>query len=276
MHRTLPLLARLLAASVLIAVLSACTSDSDEADSASSAPEVAMQSDSDLSTPETSTSSGGMTVRTIVDRVATAWPNVETIRVVSMSGTVPSPNSPSTPESAQTMSVEEWSAPNNRRIVEYVSGTVVNEQRFVDGVVYMRGIFVSTSVAPEVGPETWIILDPTVVPRDTPVGARVTYLTRQPGTPFGSMTEDMLSVEVRDSGTVTVNDRRCQLYTFGDESNRGDEIRYEVAIDENDFPCQVVQRAGQFQNSNVYDVNSGDVLIVAPLEGTPVSGTPEG
>ena len=59
------------------------------------------------------------------------------------------------------------------------------------------------------------------------------------------------------------------------ERASGTEIRHELAVDETGLPCQVVQRAGDFQNSTVYEFNT-DFTIEAPLEGTPVSGTPEG
>ena len=153
---------------------------------------------------------------------------------------------------------------------------MVNEQVYVDGIIYMKGTFVATAVAPEVGRDTWITLDPSVVPADTPVGTRIAYLTREPVSPFSGMAPEILSEPVRESGDVQVAGRTCTLFTFGDPENTGEEIRYEIALDENDLPCQVIQRAGGFQNSSVYEINSDDIQIIGPDAGTPVSGTPEG
>jgi hypothetical protein len=217
-----------------------------------------------------------LSVEEFTNRINTAWSDVTTLRVTSSSGAVPVETSSGTPTPQGTYTIEEWSAPNNRRVIELVDGTVINEQVYVDDVIYMRGLFVGTAVAPEVGSGTWIILDQSVVVADTPVGNRVAYLTREASSPFAGMSPDLLPLPVAESGTVRVGERSCTLYTFGDPDNSGDEIRYEVALDENELPCQVVMRGGGFQNSSVYEINSGDVEIAAPLEGTPVSGTPEG
>jgi hypothetical protein len=120
-----------------------------------------------------------------------------------------------------------------------------------------------------------VILDTTVVPADTPVGIQIAFLTREQDDPYGTLTDDLLARPVQEGDTVTVGDRSCTIYTFGDENNTGTEIRYELAVDESGLPCQVVQRAGDIQNSTVYEFNL-DITIEAPLEGTPVSGTPEG
>jgi hypothetical protein len=218
---------------------------------------------------------GELSVGGLFERVNTAWSEVETLRVTSASGAVPQESSSVSPTPQGTYTVEEWSAPNNRRITELLDGTTINEQIYVDDTVYMRGFFVGMAVAPEVGSGTWIILDQNVVEPDTPVGNRVTYLTRDPASPFANMTPDILALPVTESGTVRVGERSCSLYTFGDATGESG-IRYEIALDENDLPCQVVQRGGGFQNSSVYEINTGDIEIVAPLEGTPVSGTPEG
>jgi hypothetical protein len=219
---------------------------------------------------------GALSVEAFTNRINTAWGGVTTLRVTSSSGAVPTESSSSTPSTQGTYTVEEWSSPNNRRITELIDGTVINEQVYVDETIYMRGLFVGSAVAPEVGSGTWIILDQSVVPADTPVGNRIRYLTREASAPFENMSPDVLPLPVTESGSIRVGERSCTLYTFGDPENTGDAIRYEVALDENDLPCQVVMRGGGFQNSSIYEINSGDLEIVAPLEGTPVSGTPEG
>jgi hypothetical protein len=214
---------------------------------------------------------GQLTVADVVAMAEPAWPDVRSMRTTSQTGAVPREGE----QAAFTGSVQDWTANGDRHLVEFENGTAVNEQFSVDGTVYMRGRFVSSAVAPELDENTWVILDTSVVPADTPVGIQIRYLTRQQADPYGELSDDILSRSVQEAGTVRVGDRTCTMYTFGDENDTGTEIRYELAVDETGLPCQVVQRAGDFQNSTVYEFNTG-ITIEAPLEGTPVSGTPEG
>lgn len=219
---------------------------------------------------------GEMSVADLTGRINDAWQGVTSLQVTSSSGPIPVQTGSGTPVPNSSYAIETWTAPNNRQITEVVDGTVINEQVYINGTIYMKGIFVGSAVAPEVGSGTWITLDQNVVPRDTPVGNRIAYLTREPASPFAGMSNDLLAQPVRESGNVQVGERTCTLYSFGDPGNEGDEIRYEVALDENDLPCQVVQRAGGYQNSSVYETNQDTITITAPDSGTPVAGTPEG
>jgi hypothetical protein len=249
-------------------VLISCTSDDE--------PEVTSEPTAAPTTAAATAAPGQLSVGELTGRINDAWGDVDALRVTSSSGPTPIETSSGTPAASGSYAVETWIAPNNRAITEIVDGTVINQHLYKDGVIYMKGIFVSTAVAPEVGSDTWITIDEDIVPRDTPVGNRIAYLTREPASPFARMSEDMLLQPVTESGTVQVNGRSCTLYTFGDPNGDGNQIRYEIALDENDLPCQVVQRAGGFQNSSVYEINSDGIEIVAPDAGTPVSGTPEG
>lgn len=219
---------------------------------------------------------GQLTVGDLIAMSAEAWPDVQSMRAVSTSGPIMPEGA--TPELAQISgSVQEWTRPNNRHILELQGGLPVNEQIYVDGMIYMRGSFVTSAVAPNVGPQTWVTLDdPSVVPADSPVGIQIAYLTREQTDPYGPLSTDILARPVHESGRATVGDRSCTVYAFGDESNTGDEIHYELSVDEAGLPCQVVMSGGGFQNSTVYVFNADEIVIRAPLEGTPVSGTPEG
>lgn len=261
------MLIRLAVLSLSAVLLAACGSSSDEN---AAAPTVESTSAPATAAP------GEMSVADVTGRINTAWEGVSAFQVTSSSGPIPVDTGSGTPVPDRSYAVETWTAPNNREVIEVVDSTVINEQMYVDGVIYMKGIFVGSAVAPEVGSGTWIMLDKDVVPRDTPVGNRVAYLTREPISPFSSLSDDLLAQPVKDSGTVQVGGRSCTLYTFGDPGGEGDEIRYEVALDENDLPCQVVQRAGGYQNSSVYEFNADEIEIVAPDAGTPVAATPEG
>jgi hypothetical protein len=261
------LLFRLAALAFSAILLASCTSGND--DNANAPVAEATQA------PATA-APGEMSVDELTGRINAAWDGVTALRVTSSSGPIPVQVASGTPAPSGSFAVESWTSPNNRQITEVVDGTIINEQVYVNGEVFMKGIFVGSAVAPEMGSGTWIILDREVIPRDTPVGNRVAYLTREPASPFAVMSEELLVQPVRESGTVRVGDRSCSLYTFGDPHGEGNEIRYEVALDENDRPCQVVQRAGGFQNSSVYEINEDDIQIIAPDSGTPVAGTPEG
>lgn len=214
---------------------------------------------------------GQMTVADVVGLSDDAWPEVTFMRTTSQSGPIPEEGE-SPPFSG---SVQDWTPDGDRHLLEFQEGTMINEQFWVDGSVYMRGQFVSSAVAPELDVNTWVVLDTEVVPTDTPVGIQIRFLTREQHGPYGELSDDILARPVVDAGTVTVGDRTCTVFTFGDENETGTEIRHEIAVDDEGLPCQVIQRAGDFQNSTVY-VFDLDVEIEAPLEGTPVSGTPEG
>lgn len=226
--------------------------------------------------PGPTAAEGQLTVGDLVDRMDDAWPTISSMRITSISGPVPTDSENGTPVAQGTVTVEEWVAPNTRRIVELMGDNVVNEHVFIDGKVYMWGMFVGTSVAPEVGPNTWVTLDPEVIPPDTPVGYRVAHIARDPGSPFANLLEETRQMPVTESGAVQVGARRCTLYTYVTTTQMGEQIDYELSLDENDLPCQYVQRAGGVQNSSVFEINSPDIQIIAPDAPTPVSGTPEG
>ena len=221
--------------------------------------------------PPPTPAEGQMTVADMVALSDEPWEDGTFMRTTSQSGPIPTDGD----APAFTGTVQDWTPNGDRHLLEFQDGTLVNENIWVDGVVYMRGQFVSSAVAPELDVNTWVILDTEVVPENTPVGLRIQLLTREQKGPYGELTDDTLARPITEGGTVTVGDRTCTVYTFGDENETGTEIRYEIAIEESGLPCQVIQRAGDFQNSTVY-VFDLDEVIEAPLDGTPVSGTPEG
>lgn len=264
-------LTRLLSLGMIAILLVACGSGSGGSETSNIRPNESSSSD-----PAPTAAEGELTVGDLLAEVDAAWPNVTSMRVTSMSGPVPTEGENETPIAQGMVTIEEWTAPNSRRIVELMAGKVINEHIFINGKVYMWGVFVGSSVAPEVGPGTWVTLDPDVIPPDTPVGYRVSYITREPGTPFGTVTDEMRRRPAKELETVQAGGRTCTLYTFADTTQLGERIDYELALDADNLPCQLVQRAGGFQNSSVYEVNNTDIRIVAPDAPTPVTGTPEG
>lgn len=262
--------ARLLSLGIIVTLLVACGNGST--------PETGEPepNDSSSSHPAPTAAEGELTVGSLLTDVHAAWPKVTSMRVTSISGPIPADGEDQTPTTQSTTTIEEWVAPNDRRIVERKGDNVINEQVYVDGKVYMWGVFVGTSVAPAVGSDTWVTLDPEVIPPDTPVGYQVSYITRDPGSPFDPVSDEMRQRPAKESGTVQAGGRVCTLYTFVHTTQLGERIDYELALDMDDLPCQLVQRAGGFQNSNVYEINEPDIRILAPDAPTPVTGTPEG
>ncbi|HVL25444.1 MAG TPA: hypothetical protein VM450_15250 [Thermomicrobiales bacterium] len=224
--------------------------------------------------PPPTAAPGALTVGDLLARVDAAWPQVTSMRVTSTAGPVPTDDA--TVTSGVETTIEETVAPDSRRIVRQTDGATTDEQVYVGGTVYMYGAFVAGAVAPEVGPGTWITVDPAAVPDDTPVGYQLSYLMRPQGAPFGSISAGMRARPVTDAGQAQVGGRICRVYSFIDATDMGDRVEYELALDEHDLPCQLVQRAGGFQNSSVFEVNVPGLTIVAPDAPTPVSGTPEG
>lgn len=257
----LPTLYRLVSTLILALALVACgNNESDLQPTATSAPPTAEP--------------GQLTVGDLVAQAEEPWAEVKLMRTTSRSGPVPTEGDAPTPI---TGSVQDWTSDGDRYIVEFQDGSVVNEQLYADGTVYMRGQFVTSAVAPQVDANTWVILNPDVVPADTPVGQRLEYLMRPQETAFGPLTKQTLAQPVTEAGTVTVGERSCTMYTYGDASGSGNELRVEIAVDERGLPCQIIQRAGGQQNSTVYEYDIPGVDVVAPIEeATPVSGTPEG
>lgn len=244
---------------VVLVFLTACGSDTD------------VEPTPAPTDPPPTPADGQMTVADVVAFSDEPWEEVTFMRTTSQSGPIPTEGE----NPPFTGSVQDWTPNGDRRLLEFQEDTLINEHIWVDSVVYMRGQFVSSTVAPELDVNTWVILDTEVVPANTPVGDRIRLLTREQHGPYGELSDDILSRPVSEAGTVTVGERRCTMYTFGDENDTGTEIRYEIAVDDSGLPCQVIQRAGGYQNSTVYVFNL-DEEIEAPLEGTPVSGTPEG
>lgn len=226
--------------------------------------------------PAPTAAPGELSVGDLVDRVNAAWPQVRSLRATSMSGPVPTDGPDSTPASGVQSSIEEAVAPDTRRIVRMTDGAITDEQIWVNGTVYMWGVFVANAVAPEVGDQVWVTVDPTIVPAESPVGRQLSYLTRPLDSPFTAMTDDLRAQPAQEAGEVEVGGRVCRGYTFADSTASGTRIDYELALDDAGLPCQLVRRAGGFQDSSVFEVNVAGLQIVAPDAPTPVSGTPEG
>ncbi|MEJ7839111.1 MAG: hypothetical protein WKF81_09855, partial [Thermomicrobiales bacterium] len=150
------------------------------------------------------------------------------------------------------VTTEEYIAPDSRRIVTSNGTTVVDEQIAIGAMVYMRGSFVSTAVAPMLGSDIWVNIDPALVPADTPVGNVVSYLTGPYRMPFASISDDMRSRGVTQAGQIDIAGRTCTVWIFVDTTSFGDRIDYALSIDAQGLPCSLTERAGTVENLTTF------------------------
>jgi hypothetical protein len=213
---------------------------------------------------------GQKSVGEVLDEIAAATGTISSARTVFTTRTADG-----TP-TANAVTTEEYIAPDKRRIQTSTGSTVVDDQIAVGSAVYMRGAFVASAVAPMLGTEVWVTVDPSLVPADTPVGNVVGYLTGPFQMPFASVSDDMRGRGVTHAGQIESGGRTCTVWTFIDTSSFGDRIDYALSIDAQGLPCTLVERAGSIENVTTFEFNIPGLQIVAPDSATPVSGTPEG
>lgn len=241
-------------------ILAGCTSGNDDPEPTPSDATV---------TPPPTLAPGQVAVGSIIDQAASAWPAIDSARITYVSG----PTGTAI-EQSPNRTIEEVIPPASRRVVTVTGGSVTDEQLIVDGRIFMRGSFVASAVAPGVSPAAWVTIDPTQVTDYTPVGQRVAYLTAPISAPFGSVSPETRALPATSAGSVQLDGRTCNVWTFGATSPDG--IAYELAIDASGLPCRLTQTAGGYANITLYEINPPDVRILSPEVATPVSGTPEG
>lgn len=210
----------------------------------------------------------------LLKRIDAAWPTVTSMRAVAWSGSTST--SIGTPPADIQVSTEETVLPASRRITTTIGGTPSDDQISVNGAAYFKGSFVAGAVAPFAGADTWVHVDPTIVPADSIVGQRLAYLTRPIAPPYGTVSEDLRARAATPGSTITVGGRSCKVFTFVDTTTNGSKIDYALSLDAQDLPCSLVQSAGGFENVTIYTFNDPTIVISVPAGATPVSATPEG
>lgn len=213
---------------------------------------------------------GQLTVGQLLDGMSSAFANVGNARTVFTSRTTD--GTPTT----SPVTTEVWVAPDKRQIQTASGGTVVDDQIAIGNRIYMRGAFVTSTVAPMVSTDIWITLDPALVPPGTPVGNVLTYLTSPFRLPFANVSDGMRARGVTAAGQTQVAGRTCTVYTFADTTSFGDLLEYQLAIDDRGLPCSLTERAGTFENVTTFEFDVPGLDVIAPDAATPVTGTPEG
>lgn len=227
-------------------------------------------------TPEPSATAplapGQKTVGEILDGVEAAFVNITS--VTSTFSTISQVDG--TPTVTGTVTTEQYVAPDRRRIVISSGGQDVDEQVAIGSSIFMRGAFVASQVAPMLGTDTWVTLDPSLVPSDTPVGNLVEYLTSPYRLSILDASDNLRERGVNQLGPSDVQGRSCMVWSFVETTSFGDRIDYELALDDAGLPCSFTERAGGVENLTLFAFNVPDMEIIAPDTAQEVSGTPEG
>jgi hypothetical protein len=244
---------------VLALVLVACDSGGNDDPTPTVAP-----------TPTQALAPGQKSVGELLDGMNAAMNSIASAR------TVFSTRSTDGTPTASATTTEEYVAPDKRRIVTATGSTIADEQIAIGSAIYMKGAFVSSAVAPMLGTDVWVTVDPALVPTDTPVGNVVAYLTAPFQLPFASVSDNLRGRGVTEGSQVEVAGRTCTSWTFVDTTSFGDRIDYELTIDARGLPCSLVERAGTIENVTTFEFDIPGLTIVAPDSAQPVSGTPEG
>lgn len=173
-----------------------------------------------------------------------------------------------------TVTVEQVQLPSKRRVLSSTGETVVSEELAIDGTIYMRGSLVTSSIYPDVDPDTWIVFTPDNVPADTPLAQRVRYLTGEPAFPFNSVTAATRALPASPVGEIQVNDRTCSVYQFRTERDPSSGITYRIAFADNWLPCQFVAEGGGIVETTTWDYDVSTFSISAPDVAVPVDTFP--
>ena len=257
--RSTSLFARFCIALVLILLLAACNNDGSNDPSPTTEPEATMP-----------LAPGQVSVGQLLDGIQESAGSIASARTVFTTRSIDG-----TPTTAST-TTEEYIAPDQRRIQTSNGSTIIDDQIRIGSAVFMRGSFVVGAVAPMLGPDIWVTVDPTLVPTDTPVGNVVSYLMSPFQLPFASVSEEMRGRGATQAGQIESGGRTCTVWTFVDTSDFGDRIEYALSIDAQGLPCSLIERAGTIENVTTFEFNIPGLQIIAPNSATPVSGTPEG
>ena len=211
-------------------------------------------------------------VGTLIDESQAAWDEVE--RWTSETR-IESPSDGSS-IAEPSVTTEEVVLPNNRHILNMSGENVVSEETIINGMIYMRGPLVSSSIYPDVDEETWISFSPEQVPPETALAQRVSYLTSPPEFPFATVTEETRALPASPAGEIQVNGDPCHVFTFTSAGSGpdGESIDYRIAFGDADRPCQLVREAGGIVETTTWTYDDGEIAIHPPDNAIPVDTFP--
>jgi hypothetical protein len=206
---------------------------------------------------------GAITVGNVIVEIEAAWAGIGSWRATTWSTESPDL---STPASGDQVTIEEVVLPSSRHLAQVTGGVVVDEQLLVDGRVYMKGSLVQAAIAPNIDTNTWVEVDPAAASSSTSIAPQVAYLTSPITSPFASVSPETRALQAVPAGDITVEGRTCRRYTFG-TADEG--IAYELALDERNLPCRLVQSGGGYSNVTTYAFDVPGLVLAAPAIATP-------
>ncbi len=131
----------------------------------------------------------------------------------------------------------------------------------------MRGQIVVAAVAPMMGTDAWVEIDPRAADSTAAIAAQVEWLLSPVQSPFTMVSDETRTQEGFPGETVEIDGRSCQIWTFGDPGG----IQQELAVDESNLPCRLIQRSGDVSNVTIYEFSPADLVIEAPAVATPTA-----
>jgi len=210
-------------------------------------------------------SPGGTSVGSILDEINTAWASVRAVRTVFWTAAV-GDISDTTPTTGE-VTIELAIAPDQRQVIRMVDNVVIEEQVSVGGRIFMKGPIVVAAIAPMVGTDTWVEVDPQGAETTSAVAAQLTWLLSPVESPFGTVSQETRGLEAFPGEAIRIDGRTCNTWQFGS----ADGIQQELAVDDQGLPCRLIQRAGEFANITLYEVNPDNAAIVTPAVASPIA-----
>jgi hypothetical protein len=275
---------------VALGVLVGCGPMPESTPTATSAPATAAPSGDAATavpgTPET----GALTFGDLADRVAAAWPAVQSYRVTFTAAAPSAPTGAGTPvaRAAATpgatpvarpsdtyTTVREVVLPDRQRQTVTGLGADDHEAIAIGDALFVRGPMVER-IAPGTPASTWVELDPTTLPEGALILNLLGGLPALPGPPLATLPERLRAQDVRELDPVEHDGRDCRVFAAADTApTTGMRVDYTIAIDENDIPCFVETGAGgATQGRDEYTDINAEMDIAPPAAATPVSIPP--
>lgn len=177
-------------------------------------------------------------------------------------------------ESTASISTERVSPPSQRHVLTTNGDAVVSEEVVDDGIVYMRGTLISTSIYPDVDAETWISFSPELAPPETVLEQRVAYLTSPPAYPFADVTAETRALSASPAGEALVQEQSCEVWEFSTTAEETGGLDIRVSFDAAGRPCELVRRAEGVVETTTWSYPEVPEAIAAPAEAIPVREFP--
>jgi hypothetical protein len=201
----------------------------------------------------------------VLDDINRAWATVQSMQTTFWTST--GDDIATSPPTLGEVTIELVIAPDQRQVTRMVDGVVVEEQISIEGRIFMKGQIVVAAIAPMVGTDTWVEVDPRGAGTASAVAAQIAWLVSPVQSPFQTVSNETRNLEALPSEPIEIDGRSCHTWRFGDVNG----IQQELAIDAQGLPCRLIQRAGDHANVTIYQVNPDAATIVIPPVGTPTT-----